>query len=364
MKRILVINTVGFFVNGITSVIMNYYDGVENSEYLFDFVSASPFEKKIAEKIKNKGGNLYYYKRGKNVVGYMKNIYNLCKKNKYDIVHVHGNSATMTFDLLPARLAGVPMRIAHSHNSTCGHEFVSKCLTPVFKCLYTKALACSESAGNWLFGDKKFVVLKNAISLNQYMYKEDMRKEYRQKLQFDENDIVLGHIGLCNEQKNKVFLVELLKELKGKENLKLLLVGDGEKEIIDNIITKVHQYGLEKRVFLLGTRTDVVGLLHAMDVFLFPSLWEGFGITVMEAQATGLPCIVSEYVPDAVNFSEQFSKVSLDSQEKWLQTIEKYSDTATNRGEISAQNIITIRQSGYDIDCEVEQLKQMYIGNK
>lgn len=359
--KVLVVNTVGMFLNGITKVIMEYYRNMPDIQ--FDFISITPVSPAIKEELRRRHSNVYVLNRRGNVFTYMFQVESLCRRKKYDVIHVHGNSATMVFDLLPAKMAGVKKRIAHSHNSTCHYKKLHIFLKPILGRLYTDALACSTTAGEWIFGKGNYQILNNAVSIEKYAFHSEIRKMYRKKFHLSDKQIVLGHVGLCNMQKNKKYLLEIMKDLVKEEDAVLFLIGDGDKEIVEELKSKIYEYKLKEQVFLLGMRKDIPQMLQIMDIFLFPSLWEGLGIVLIEAQAAGLPCIASTNVPETANLTENVMYLDLKDKDSWIYEIRKIArNSKQSRKEISQANIRRIRKAGYDICDKAKQLQSLYLG--
>jgi glycosyltransferase involved in cell wall biosynthesis len=202
-----------------------------------------------------------------------------------------------------------------------------------------------------------FELKRNAIDLEKYKNDKNLRDEVRHELGVA-NKFVVGHVGRLNAQKNHPFLLRVFKEYNKKNpNSVLLLVGDGELK--DDIVALIKQYGLSDCVKLLGARRDVHRVLQAFDVFVFPSLYEGFGIVVLEAQAAGLPCVISSNIPDEVVLTSLVKKVSLnDNVSKWVDTIE----SAAKIEKVDEQTIINcIKRAGYDIKTAAADLQDFYL---
>ena len=200
----------------ITTVIMNYYRNMDKTDMTMDFVVPNEISNEYREEIENNNSRIYKVNRKGNIPKYMMELYQLMKNNGYDIVHIHGNSSTMLIELIPAVLAHIPVRMVHSHNTTCSHLWLHRLLLPVFNKCYTERLACGYDAGKWLYGEKTFFELKNGIDLQNYKYNEEVRKVYRKKINAEEK-IVIGHVGNFIEQKNHEFLIDafasLIKEI-------------------------------------------------------------------------------------------------------------------------------------------------------
>lgn len=298
--KVLTVSTVELSMGGITTVIMNYYKNINKKEVQMDFVVNRKIEACFEEIIKKNHSQIYILIRNKNPLKYIFQLSAIIKENNYEVIHVHGNSATMVVDLLAAMIGGVKIRIAHCHNTECMHRVIHKLLMPVFDLTYTKALACSVEAGKWIFGEGNFDVLPNGISVNDYRFSRKDSIEIREELHL-EDKLIIGHVGYMNRQKNHLKLLGILKELKGLHKNVHLLCVTGSDQIPDKLQQLIKDYHLENEVTVFFRRNDVNRLMQGMDVFVFPSLYEGLGIALLEAQAAGLPCIASDRVPIEVD---------------------------------------------------------------
>lgn len=172
MKKVLVVVN-GLVMGGISSVIFSYYNAIydfPDNNITIDFASCEPIEKRYRDYINNGNSKLYITNKNKNPIKYIKDISTIVKKERYDVVHVHGNSSLILPDLLGAKIGGAKIIIAHSHNTTCSHLFLNELLRPFFNNLYTDALACGEAAGRWMFKKKPFIILKNGIKMDEYRF--------------------------------------------------------------------------------------------------------------------------------------------------------------------------------------------------
>lgn len=366
MIKILVINTVRFKLNGISAVIKNYYQAMDKENINMDFLAIdNPSDEYRLFFEKNHLNCFVFHK--KNIVSYFSRIIRLCRQEKYDIVHVHGNSANMAIELLAVTLGGVKNRITHSHNTSTLHPVTHKILFPLFSLLCTKRLACGVEAGKWLYKSRPFIVLKNGIILSKYEMSESVRKQYRKLLKVESNEMLIGHIGNFIEQKNHKYLIDIFKEIhQSGVKAKLLLLSDGM--LMGTIKKKVKDFGLDDYVIFLGKTTEVEKYLQAMDIFLLPSLHEGLPIALIEAQAAGLPCIISEAVSQEVNLTKtcEFLPIKTESVQKWSkETIRVYMDIqSSNRFDIAKANKEKIRDCGYDIMQNADTLRQIYLETK
>lgn len=357
--HILIVNTVPFSKNGITSVIMNYYRHFPVSSYTFDFISISSINENQMDMFESRKSKVFFLPRKKHPVKYMLQLYSICRHSSYDVIHVHGNSATMAVELGIAHLCGIKKRIAHCHNSSCEHKLIHALLLPFFRLQYTTALACSELAGNWLFGKKHYTILKNAIDTERYRYSENVRERYRKLGNIPSDAFVIGHVGLFNRQKNQMFLLELLNQLSGQENMVMIFIGTGEEQ--EKIVSRAKESGLDNRIHFLGDRDDVPEWMQTMDIFALPSIYEGLPLVLIEAQASGLPCIISDSVSREVDLSGDNIFIPLKDIETWKNRIsEKNHPILDDRSSHSEYNIQKIREKGYDIRRECHKLKELY----
>lgn len=345
---------------GLETMLMNYYRNIDRNKVQFDFLVHRDFEADYDKEILALGGKIHHISR---LIPWSKGYKNeLCRffkeHSEYKIVHVHQDCLS-SVALQCAEECGVPVRIAHSHNSNQDKNLKYPIKRHYMKKIpdyATDLFACGKEAGKWMFGNHEFRVLPNAIDTSRYIFTESIRNEVRKELSIAD-EFVIGHIGRFNPQKNHDFLIDIFSQIKKqKSNAKLLLVGDGDE--ISNIKNKVQKLQLNNSVIFTGVRTDVNRLLQAMDVFVFPSLYEGFPVTMVEAQASGIPCIISDKVPDECIITEGLVDVKSlsDSSEKWAECI-------LSKKEVKRRNVSDdIIKSGFDIKSAAKWLEEFYIG--
>lgn len=357
--KVLIVNTVNFGGNGITSVIMNYYRKMNKEGLQIDFIVTSEINMEYRREIEKNNSRIYYIKRPKNlrVFMYMRELYKLIKKNRYDIIHIHGNSALMAIETVTSFLGRVPVRIIHSHNTTCDYPILHKLLSPILNLTYTHGFACGDAAGKWLFKKDKFELIKNGIELGKFSYDETVRAIYRNKIKAG-NKTVIGHIGNFVYQKNHEFLIDIFNELiKVDKDYILLLISDGY--LLDSIKEKVEKLGIEKNVIFLGKTSEVNGYLQAMDIFLLPSHFEGLPVVLIEAQAIGLPCLVSDQVSSEANLTDSIEFISISNVALWVNKILK--QELSNRQKKSIEHQKEIERAGYNVDLSANKMRQLYI---
>jgi glycosyltransferase involved in cell wall biosynthesis len=312
---------------GLETMLMNYYRQVDRTKIQFDFMVHRNEEGHYDKEIIDLGGKLFRMPqiRPGNYRLYFKQLDEFFKKHSYyKVVHSHINENS-SFVLRAANRADIPCRIAHSHLSDLGLD-----LKYPFR-LYARSVmknnpnnyfACSKKAGEWLFGKNHpdrgdIKVLNNAVDVKKFKFNEQVRARVRNELQTG-NKLVIGHIGRINKQKNHDFLIDIFKEVQEREPDSLLVLA-GEGHLRKAVEQKVKSLGLSEHVRFLGVREDVADLFQSFDLFLFPSLFEGLPVVLVEAQAAGLNCIVSDTITKETDITGRLKFKSLnDSPENGL----------------------------------------------
>jgi len=359
MIKILIINTTGLNFEGITNSIINYLEAMDRSDLEIDLALVSTdFHPEILEKIKKIGCRIKVLPlRRKKPLRYFFALYNLVRKNNYDLVHVHGSSATLALEMWAAKLAGCRIRIAHSRNTCSDYPLLDKLLRPLFNMSYTHGFACGMEAGQWLFGDKSFRVIPNGKEIEKFVFNKSKRIEMRKALKLTDY-IVIGHAGNFNQQKNHEFLIRVFKELSAKdERYMLCLIGDGE--LRPRIEKMVEEYKLKHKVIFTGYISNMAAMLQAMDLMVLPSRFEGFPNVVLEWQIAGLPCVISDVITRECKLTDLVSYLSLqDGPAAWADKI--HSIKVIDREIIKDQVLKQIRSAGFDIRENARQLKDIY----
>lgn len=363
-KPIRVAQIMGKWVGGgVEAVIMNYYRNIDRNKIQFDFICDSDSTNIPYEEIEQLGGRVILCPPYQKIFKYIKELKRIFKENNYNIVHSNLNALSV-FPLYAAKKAGIKVRIAHSHSTSNKKEWkkniLKNILRPFSKKYSNVYFACTEHAARWLFGNKTVdkglvTVINNGINLNNYIFNEEMRKEKRKELKYQDSDIVIGHIGRFMSQKNHTFIVDIFNELhKKNNNYKLMLIGQGPLK--EEITEKVNNLGLNDYVAFLGQKEDAYNYYQAMDLFLFPSLYEGLGMVFVEAQVSGLTAIASTDVPVIAQVSDKAYFISLEEPlEIWVNKIEE--NINNNR----IIDLSKVKELGYDIVTEVCKLENKYI---
>ncbi len=373
MKILYVLN--GTFLHGGTeSVILNYYNNIDRSKIKIDFVLNAPkseLEKNDTCKyLISKGSKVFCITPRRDSTKRNKaEFLEILKKEKYDAVHSHAD-AVGTYFLLLAKKAGVKIRIAHSHNTK--HQLIRKGIKNQIHFAYleinrkkirkiaTHYMACSREAGEWLFGkdnikNNRVYILNNAIDINKYKFNDDTRKTVRKKLDIADNTLVVGHVGRFEFQKNHVFLLKIFASIQKRcPDSKLLLVGEGHLK--DNIFNQSKELGILDDIIFYGTNRDISEVYNAMDVFIFPSLFEGLGMVLIEAQCNGLKCFMTDnaYVSKDPIITQNVKRMPIDNSEDWANEILK----------ADLERVVetdSIRCNGYDIKLEAVKLEKYYL---
>lgn len=352
--------------NGLENRLMDIYRNIDKTKIQFDFMTNRAEDGDFDEEIKALGGKVYHLSRisPKNFNKYIRELKAFFADHKeYRIVHSHLNTLS-TWPLRMARKAGVPVRIAHSRNASMDRNY--KMIFKAFSRLFinqqaTNRFACSRSAGVWLFGEKEvcrdtFRVIPNAIQLDKFIYSEEIRREVRKEIGISDETLAVVCVARFSQQKNHSYLLKVFKDLHEKQpNCKLYLIGKGELE--NEIRADIKQKGIENDVIFLGSRSDIGRVLAGMDIFLFPSFYEGFGTVIIEAQCSCLPMIASDTIPHETKLCDCVEFMSInDDPSKWA---DKALDMAMRIER--KDNSVLVRENGYDIRESYTWMQNFYL---
>ena len=349
---------------GMESCVMNYYRNIDLDKVQFDFLCN--WEQMVyADEVMKNGSKIYTIpQRSKDYKAYKKAMDSFFEKHagEYDVFWYNTCTLTNIDYLVYAKRYGIKKRIIHAHNS--GNEttllrgifhYLNKARIGIYA---TDFWSCSMAASKYFYSDKiiaskKHHIINNAIKAEQYKYDVQTRNEMRKELGLEEK-YVIGHIGRFQYQKNHEFLIDIFAAyIRMNDKAHLLLIGQGENQ--ENIRRKVDDLNLQDKVTFTGARLDVDKLVQAMDIFVFPSRFEGLGIVLIEAQAAGLNCITSkEKVPYEVNITGNVEFVELaENPEEWAESIRKIEEEHVERGNC----LPLIVKAGYDINTETKKFE-------
>lgn len=352
--------------NGLENRLMDIYRNIDRSVIQFDFMTNRTEAGEFDEEIGQLGGRVYHMSRiaPRSFFRYIRELRTFFQEHsEYKIIHSHLNTLS-TWPLLMAKRAGVPVRIAHSRNASMDRNI--KMVYKAFSRLFingqaTDRFACSRSAGIWLFGKKQveqdtFHVIPNAIQLDRFLYSEDKRQKMRRDLGIGEQELAIVCVARFSRQKNHGYLLRVFSEIqKRNPDSRLYLVGQGELE--QEIRSQISALNLENSVVFLGSRSDVGDVLTAMDGFLFPSFYEGFGTVLVEAQCSALPVLASDTIPSETKLCDcvEFASIKEEPQ-VWADKILRMVDRS-----VRTDNSGLIREKGYDIRQSYTWMQQFYL---
>ena len=365
MNEIIRVLQVGLTSNrgGVESFVMNIYRKIDRSKIQFDFLVDHDKTLPYEDEIKQMGGRIYheYYNMKDEIPGKTVRDFFL-KHPEISAVHLNLNNLNTYFRVLTvAKKVGIQTRIIHSHNN--GYMFkynIKQKLYEQYAKLFMKRyathfFACSNEAGRWMFGkNTKYQVVPNAIDIYKFKYDVQVRELIRIKQNIKAEEIVVGFVGSLNQQKDPLFLIEILCELKKiSSKYKLMILGQGY--LYEEVTRKIQDYNLQESVILMGNVSNVEDYLQAMDLFVLPSKFEGFGIVLIEAQAAGLKCVTSKgVVPKDTNVTGEVQfLLKSDGPSKWARYI---ADMPIER-----INPTALQCSLYNIDNIIDEISEIYV---
>lgn len=322
-----------------------------------DFLTYGGCDDRIRAQVEARGGQVFVApSRLRHPIRYIRYVSGVIRQNGYRVVHAHGSSCTLAIDLLAAMLGGARVRIAHSHNSQCRFTLLHRLLRPLFMALYTRALACGDAAGHWLYGKRPFDVVRNAIDTRAYAYDPAARDSARAELNLSDS-LTLGCVAGFTAIKNHAFLLDVFARLlKRRPDCTLVLVGDGD--LRDELTQRAQALGVADRVRFTGVRTDVPRLLQAMDAMLLPSLFEGFPTVALEWQSAGLPVLMSDSVTRDCALTGLVQFLPLEP-ERWVQAVLDL--PTTDRAKSSREGVDALTRAGYDLQTASKWLEAEYL---
>lgn len=345
---------------GIEMFMLNYFRHIDRNVVHIDFLVQGEEVSVLEEDIIQAGSKVMHLpKPGKNLLGYRRQLTQILKSGEYKIIHAHCDA--MNFRIMKlAERCGVPVRIAHSHNtehvlsSRVRYQFYEYCRKKVGK-YATDCWACSDLAGKWLFGSYPYKVVPNAISLEKFRFDPEMRQSIRQQLGIGDSEIVLGHVGRFDTQKNHPFLLEMMAALNRTEEGKkyrLLMLGKGN--LMKQTQEKAKKMGLEDRMIFAGQIEKPQEYYNAMDIFVLPSLFEGYPLVVTEAEANGLYCVISDCITREVNAGDMVQFCPL-KPEIWRDTI------LAMPGKRMENPEPLLVEKGFDIVSSAKRVQEEYV---
>lgn len=355
--------TTGMHIGGVQTFIVNYAPYLMQNRIRLNIAVQVSHEEIYDKYLESIGCRIFHITSlNKSKIRFMKDIYNLLNQHpEIKIIHSHQNFSNV-YALLAAKMQGTKIRISHSHNniktSSLSRKVMRKLLQWTLPYYATDYWGCSIAATQWLFGkytkSNRCLVVNNAIDANLYAYNNDMRKILRKEMNL-EGKVVWIQVGSLSLIKNQVFSIQLFQKFHVKcPNSIFLLCGDGQ--IKGQLIKMIDEMGLTGSVRLLGNVTNINEILNACDLYIMPSCHEGLPLTIIEAQTSGLPCVVSSAIPDDALINNNIIKCHTWNEDEWLKAIENAYPLHTNREDA----FVSIQQAGYDIKIEADKLVSKY----
>ncbi|WP_226675674.1 glycosyltransferase [Rossellomorea aquimaris] len=344
---------------GIETYLNKLWNNIDRSTFKFDFIDTNIEKPCFYDEFKGLGSNFYKIThRNISISKNKRDLENLFKQESFDILHCHLNTLSYIEPVLIALNHGCEV-IVHSRSSGASNSLVTNLLhyyhSIVLPKNKIKKVAVSNLAGKWLFGKTtNFQTINNGVDINKFKFNSDNRERLRRELNI-EDKFVVGNVGAFLPAKNHGFILKIFKELiQIKPEAILLLIGTGPlKKEVQNL---VYEMNLQEKVYFLGIREDIPELLSAMDFFLFPSIFEGFPNAVLEAQTSGLPCLISDVITDEVVLSKECIRLPLNlPTENWVNNILNF-NMFSNRD----QGSIAVEQTGYSVKDEIKKVEKLY----
>lgn len=314
--------------SGVNTFVMNYFRSLDHSKVHVDIVTyleSDCSENDTIKEIEAEGGRVFLLPSIRHIFKHISTIKDLLANGCYDVVH--NNSLIITIPLMMmCKIGKIPVRILHSHATKMGEtpvkEIRNKLLLPLLKFFCNSFAACSPEAGEAMFGKHEFVTIPNIIQESKFTFSQSVRCKYRDALYLNHKTVIATVGRICN-QKNPIFALDVIKRLsKEMDNIVYLWVGTGP--LLDITREYAKEIGISDILSFMGKRLDTASLYNAIDVFFLPSLYEGLPLTGVEAQAEGLPCVISDTVTKQVVYTDLVEFVSLDAPiEEWVSALEK-----------------------------------------
>ena len=309
MKKVLMFQDY-FYYGGIERIILDIKNNLKYN-YQIDILSFVNKSKYNIKSLLNKEYRNFFIRNIHGIIKFKKYL----SENNYDIIHIHAyNSFGLIYAFISKKY--VEKIIIHAHNNDIDNDilyikhFINFIIKLLFKNKKYTYIAASKEANNFCFNNKNTIILPNCINYSDFLFNENERNYYRKLFDIKPSDIVIGHIGRFEKQKNHKFIIEIFNKINSQsDNYKLFLIGEGSLK--NKIKDKICKERLEKKVYILDNRSDISKLINMFDIYLFPSIYEGFGITAVENEVNGKYVFVSDKVPKNIAISNRIKFISL-----------------------------------------------------
>jgi len=349
---------------GKKNLIMEYFRHIDKTKVHMDIICNDDSDAVPTEEIERLGGKVFFVPSFKNLSGHTKELYEIFKKEKYDVVHAY-NSTMNLFPMYAAKKAGIKVRISESLSMAAKGEFktyIKYMLKPFARMYANYYMSCGEDCGIFQFGQKAFdegriAIFKTAINTEFNAYNEELRKKTRKEFGW-EDKTVYGFIGRFEPQKNPIFLIDIMGEIKKRQqNAQFVIIGAGGLE--EKMKARIKENKIEDSMAWLGRREDIQQFYNAFDAFLLPSIYEGLPVVGLESQSAGLPMFFSTAITPEASACELGHFIPLDAgAETWANKV--IAETIKNIP-IRRSHAKEVADAGFDSHTEAEKLLQYYI---
>ena len=346
---------------GIETMLMNFYRHTDRDLVQFDFLQNKPDPGDYDEEVRALGGRLFVSPGFKNPAAYVSYMTDLFQKHpEYKIIHTH-NGSLMLYALVSAKKNEIPVRIAHAHATAVPvglKNEIKKLMRPMIKYVATDYWGCSDAAGKFYFSEKRWnaahELIRNAIEVDTFTFKESARKTIRERYGFGDK-YVIGHVGRLAPQKNQKKLLEVFAEVqKRNANTHLVIIGTGELE--ESLKQQAVSLGIAEAVTFTGVQSNVDEWYSAFDAFVMTSLYEGLPVVAVEAQASDLPCVLTDTITPEVQVTDNVRFLGLhDDAATWAEAI-----LALRQSE-RISRVAELQSAGYDIAFEAKRMQNLYL---
>lgn len=370
MEPIRILHFPGIFISGgVETVLINWYKNIDRSKIQFDFCVIRKDRQPIDDVVESLGGRVIYLSRIRST-GIVKSIQSIRKiirqYGPYKAVHIHSVHAGV-IPLIAAQLAGIKTRVYHVHSTkdlalqnTKGRFLIEKCSQYIINKYSTIRCACSKDAGKYVYGNCKFQIINNAIDLNRFRpWNSEEREKQRKEYSFSNNDIVVGYVARFVEGKNHELLLDIAQQAKKRDiNLKFFLVGDGPCK--SRIKEMIETRGLSSYFVLPGYIQDTEKVYNSLDIFCIPSNFEGLSLVTIEAQACGIPCLISSGVPQevALDVTAVAQENLCTDSSGWLDRLLSLINKRVTNGDMIKK---VFSEKGYEISSVIDNLNSIYL---
>lgn len=364
-KKIRVLQVTGTLgLGGAETMVMNLYRAIDTSKVEFDFLVNGSEKFYYEKEISSDRSHVYHIcKRSDSFWKHHKDLYHIIKDNQYKTVHFHTQNAfTTSLQILAARLAGADNIIVHCHNTMDWRNkkliFLSKAFKPILCALADYKLSCGEAAAKWLYGNsKKVEIIPLPVDCKKYRYQEETHRKLKEQMGLSDS-VIYTHVGRFTEVKNQTFVLHIFREiLSWNPNSVLFLIGDGGMR--ESVEKQVEEMGIRDKVVFWGNISDVDQKLKMSDAFLLPSLYEGFPTVVLEAQAAGLPCYVSDTVTPKIALTDLVTFLDIShGPASWVEALKMQQPLSIAEKEAVNDRIA----EEYDIGVVVKRMEEIYRG--